>query len=177
MKKMMVALVGSIVSVLMLASCYMEVDNDVSLEKTDNQYRMVVTGSASYILAEENPTTKKWEAKKDVEKVELVVNSGWIGWNHNRNTNQKEYNINAWYAGDTEKEKLDLEEFYGKVNRESLSLFEYQGEFYLNDVYSDGKVTVTESPEDDSFSVKASNLHVSRYGDDVLLTFDLTFTR
>lgn len=173
MKKMMVALAG-IVSVLMLASCQkvVEVDGDVSIEKTSYSYRMEVTGTASYVLAEYDSVKKEWKAKEGAESVELVANEGWLSWEDYAVTNQKKYYINAWYNGDTEKTVLTLD------GLDLDELIEYKGEFYMpDDVKPKNKVTVTGSPRDDSFGVKVSNRHVERNGDDVLLTFDLTFSR
>lgn len=170
MKKMMVALVG-IVSAMMLASCKMEVTNDVSLEKTSYSYRMAVTGTASYVLAEYDSVKKAYKAKDGAEKVELVVNEGWLSWNDDENTNQKSYYINTWYRGDTEKARLNLSDF------DIESIIEYKGEFYMRDIGEGYKVTVEGSPRDESFSVKITDCAVERYGQDVLLTFDLKFSR
>lgn len=173
MKKMMVALVV-IVSVLMLASCQkvVEVDGDVSMAKTEYSYRMEVTGTASYVLAEKDSASNTWKAKEGAESVELVANEGWLYWSDEEDTNQKSYSINTWYSGDTEKRVLYLSDL------DLDELIEYKGEFYMpDDVKPKNKVTVTGSPRDDSFGVKVSNRHVERNGDDVLLTFDLTFSR
>lgn len=172
MKKCWFALVG-IVSVLMLASCekVVEIDGDVSIAKTSYSYRMEITGTASYVLAEYDSVKKEWKAKSDAKSVELVANEGWLYWNDAENTNQKTYSIKTWYSGDTEKSVLDLSDL------DLDDLIEYKGEFYLGWIGSDAKVTVTGSPRDESFTVKMSNRHVERYREDVLLTFDLTFTR
>ena len=173
MKKCWFALVG-IVSVLMLASCekVVEIDGDVSIAKTSYSYRMEITGTASYVLAEYDSVKKEWKAKSDAKSVELVANEGWLYWNDAENTNQKTYSINTWYSGDTEKSVLYLSDL------DLDDMVEYKGEFYMpDDVKPINKVTVTGSPRDESFTVKMSNRHVERYGEDVLLTFDLTFTR
>lgn len=183
MKKMMVALAG-IVSVLMLASCQkvVEVDGDVSIEKTSYSYRMEVTGTASYVLAEYDSVKKEWKAKEDAKSVELVANEGWLNWRDYVNTNQKEYSINTWYSGDTEKAKLYL----GNLDLDDL--VEYKGEFYLGNVDPSKKVAVKGSPRDEEFTVTVTNLHAREPADwdsegkvtsynDLLLTFELTFSR
>lgn len=186
MKKMMVALAG-IVSVLMLASCQkvVEVDGDVSMAKTSYSYRMEITGTASYVLAEYDPAKKEWKAKEGAKPVELVANAGWLNWGDSVNTNQKEYSIDTWYNGDAEKAVLYFDDLGLK------KLCEYKGEFYLGDVNSSRKVTVKGSPRDEEFTVTATNLFVSlktyihnendnepsvNY-EPILLTFDLTFSR
>ncbi len=100
-----------------------------------------------------------------------MVNEGWLSWNDDENTNQKSYYINTWYRGDTEKARLNLSDF------DIESIIEYKGEFYMRDIGEGYKVTVEGSPRDESFSVKITDCAVERYGQDVLLTFDLKFSR
>lgn len=180
MKKMMVALAG-IVSVLMLASCQkvVEVDGDVSIEKTSYSYRMGITGTASYVLAEED----SWKAKEGAKPVELVVNDAGcvLNWDDYKITNQKDYEFDSMWFGAAPVGKKNLTEdiLFSLDDWCSRKLCEHDGDFYWGDVNPNLKVTVKGSPRDKEFTVTATNLHVNDIdgSQKALLTFGLTFSR
>ncbi|MBP3366739.1 MAG: hypothetical protein J6K96_07080 [Treponema sp.] len=195
MKKMMIALAG-IVSVMMLASCQkeVEIDGDVSTEKTEYRYRMEITGTGSYVPAEWDKTAKKWKAVEGAEAVELVANRGWLSWDDSYNSNEEDYAINTWYNGDVPEGKkvLQLKELFPYDDKdEATRLKKYREVFYLPEVGTeDDVVTVTGSPRDKKFTVEMKDRHayIREYGPDengiyqdksknVLVTFSLTFTR
>lgn len=187
MKKMMIALAGA-VSVLLLASCQkeIEIDGDVSLENNGGGYRMTVLGTGSYVEAEYDDAAEKWVAKDGAQPVALAANEGWIGWDDQRNTNQKTYEINTWYNGKLPEKSKKLE-LKGMFPREYY-LKEYKGKFYMPDVGLGNEVTVTGSPKDKKFTVEMKDRYIEeiieegeRYNyivaKNVLVTFSLIFER
>lgn len=172
MKKAMIALAG-IVSVMMLASCQkeVEIDGDVSLEKTGYEYAMDVVCTDATV-ASPKETNSDGDVTKWDTPVVLRADTGSIEWDDYKNSNVKEYELRVKCNGKINADERKLELSY-------VDLIKCKDSWYLEDVLDANKVTVTGSPEDSSFTVTAknwikygySNSDVKRYN------FTLKFTR
>ena len=160
----MIALAG-IVSVMMLASCQkeVEIDGDVSLEKTEHWYRMAVEGTASSIEAEQRADGTYVE-KSGATADTLVVNAGGVSWNDSLATNDKNRTeINTWYEGNTDSDVLYLEGI----------LYESSKTYYFEPRNGEKcEVTVIGNPHDKKFTVSGKYRRYSEF-----VRFNLTFTR
>lgn len=160
MKKAMIALAG-IVSVMMLASCQkeVEIDGDVSKEKTAYEYYLDVTEcTATEVDVVYDSETEKWNKAEGAAAYTLKANTASVSWNTNTNTNMTEYTLEIGYTGAL------------KANERILSgwikFVECNGKYYYHrvknnyyeqwtpaDFVPENELTVTGSPKEASFTI------------------------
>lgn len=153
MKKAMIALAG-ILSVMMLASCQkeVEIDGDVSEEKTAYEYYLDVTEcTATEVDVVYDSETEKWNKAEGAAAYTLKANTASVSWNTDTNTNMTEYTLNTGYEGALKAGELYLPRriYFAECNGK----YYRRAEWTPADFVPENELTVTGSPKEASFTI------------------------
>lgn len=192
MKKMTAALAG-ILTAMLLASCQkeVEIDGDVSLEKTSYDYRLKVNGTVTKAVYEKKEKEEKyvpgvgnlvyeWDSvENDAEEYSAKDWKGTVQWDNDTNSNVKKYYLTI--TDDRKEFPTEMTiEYYDKEY--GVAEKGFWGWSYVVGYSTESHNTIT-NPEKSSFKVKVSysdkddNREYAIGETYTEYTYDLTFTR